>query len=248
MIIFSDNILKNDGAIITASSEFSSRPLSNLLIDRLTETTKIGAGLQYIQVSLPVAVSVDYIALAGASFSNATIQLSNDGFSSVDEEFAVTDETQNSEKLKRKLLGYFNPINAKDIRLVVDGTSAKTIGSLSIGKSYLLPGMDMSQKINLSTTRKKTRSQSGQKYKSEGYEHYGYEVSFPYLTVSESIVLRNFWEKHLNQESFFSIVWNDLKEVMPMLYGSIEQEAFTLERSDSKIMPFKAKFIIGEDL
>lgn len=240
MIVFYDNLIESDGAILSVSSEYTQLPVSNLLSDRLVEFTRLPSGNQHVLLDLPDEKQIDAVVMAGCNFTAATVQFSDDGFASVKEEHVMSDASEG------KLIARFSTVSATNVRVVLSGPGSKNIGKLFIGRTLQMPGMEPAQNIDYSTTRKLALSLSGQAFPGSGYEFKAYEVSFPRITLEQADSILAFWGTVTNQRSFFSYLWGNKDEYLPLFYGVLNQDKLKIERSGYRNKPFKIKLAVME--
>lgn len=243
MIAFYENILDKETATLTSSSSHSAYPLSNLLNDRLTERVKLSSGIQYIQVDVPSDIAVDSVCIAGANFTTGVLQISDDDFASIKESFNLTDAEN------KNLISRFQPVTGRSFRIVINTQNTKYIGKLFIGLSTQMPPMDVSQKVKFETTRKPSRSLSGQLYVStSGYEVTGFDVSFPVMNDEHVKTVKRLWNNVKNQKAFFTLLWGNRPDKVPLLFAVLEQDGLEIERNDNKSFPHKTKISVKEVL
>lgn len=241
MIVYYKNILRDNQAVVTASSVYTAYPLGNLVTDRLTERTKLGTGDQFIQIDTPLPVSINAAIIAGGNFTAATLQTTDDNWVTSENRIELVPDGDH-------LIGRSSEmITAQSFRIAINSANVKTLSHLLIGASLQMPGMEIGQKISYETTEKSTRSISGQVYPTTGgYETIGFDVSFPRVKQSQKDEMLAMWKTVRNQRAFFTHLWGNRSDKLPLMFAILDQNNFTADRIDGKIFEYKTKLTIQE--
>lgn len=238
-----------DGIIPTASSQSSVMPLSNLLVDTLTEFSRIASGDNYIQY--PLSAQVDAIGIAGWGMNALLLQFSNDPTfpsSSILNEYEIPVKATQPDTGSVILTRWFDPITAAYCRILTTGDGKKDFGKIMLGNMAEFPYMSASQSISLTTTKKNVRGIGGTKIKGDiGYNGREYEVTFPEYNDAGYELFEDLWNTCHNQKAFFSVLWDDRQNILPILYGSLEDEKMKQDRTELPMFPWTTKLHIAEE-
>lgn len=243
------NILDDEDVTLSATSVTANNPLSNLLDDMLVKYARIGDGSQYIQVSCGASKTIDAMAIAGWGFSSVVFQASN----TVDFSTLIANQTVTNLSVQPDTkCGFLNswlsaPITAKYFRIVFSGENKKSVGKISVGIMEKFPWMESKQKIGKISTVKRSRSQGGHLYAGNtGYNARFVEISFPEYNDDGFKLFDLLWQTCKNTRAFFCIVWTQKQDILPILYGSIDQDGIDQDATGIVSFPFTTKIRVME--
>lgn len=244
MVIFDNNLVLSEDAVISASSENVLFPLSNLLQPYLAQFTRI-SGAGYIQVDFSTVKEIDSVIIAGvnpfseggANFGVVTFSASDDGFATSTNVTAIPKQDNEAH-----LFCMFDaPVSAKSFRIAFTGAGSKDVGSLYLGKRYDAISMTaQSQSIDYKWSTTVTVSKSGQSFGSNdlGYDYLQLKIPLYQYSESDMITLATMAQKHRNVTPLFVKLWKNNSTVR-LIYARIDGDTMSIGRTSNVKKPFK---------
>jgi hypothetical protein len=241
MLVLNNNFL-NSTTIITATSSYSSYPLSNLLDYQLYNYAKVGSGNASLSFALAAPQSVNTVAIGGHNCTSASLIISNDPTFTSNSVTIALDCTQ------QNIFATFPSLTAQYFQLVLNDNYVKQIGYVSIGKNNGMSDMaagstDFTYLIN----DPQSESISFQSYGSTAFTQRHVNVNFPLCTKSDRDQILSVFQTNRNWLPFFCKLWDDTVD-FPTLYCTVGTNSLNVKRSGSYTKPYSIDFILKEAL
>lgn len=237
---------------ITASTERTGYPATNLIIPQLTRIFSFNTNSGNIVIDLSAATQIKSIIIGNTNItSSGTLVIEGNatdswGAPSYSQAITINDDAKNQILYLDQTYRYFRIVFGTDATL-----SYVTVGHLFIGDYTQMPGINPELKESYETTSQDSITRSQQLYGNQEFNIAKIQFEFPGILTTGSTYatknqIRTMWKAVENVIPFYMSIWeSDLTE-FPPLFCKFDQKVFDFNKKNdySYDLSFKIREVL----